>query len=232
MSLIKEMNLFPTSRSKINRKAVTDKCIVLDLDQTIVATQDFEKDLARMKILTDPNLMELRKRTYNLQAEDSYRNGSGVYYKFWGVTRPHTDEFLIFCFNYFDWVTVWSAGQPTYVDALVHHLFKDLKKPNLVLNRRDCEEGKDGIIKPLSKIFHRSNYVMNEKNTFALDDTKSTFSSNLGNGILIPAYQPDTNKKSLSEDDTRFYELQEWLNRIEVRESKDVRELDKNKIFF
>ena len=91
--------------------SMTDKCIVLDLDQTVIATQDDIQSLHNLKILSNPQLISLRNRSYYISVEDLEKPGIGTKYDFWGVTRPHIHEFLIFCFSYFKIVAIWSAGQ-------------------------------------------------------------------------------------------------------------------------
>lgn len=223
---------FPLSDS------MTDKCIYLDLDQTLVSTADEKYGLEylyKLKILANPSLMHLRKRIYHVVVEDLEKPGYGSKYEMWGITRPHLQEFLEFCFSYFKLVIVYSAGKRQYVESIVDHIFKDLPYPHLVLSYDDIKKNKDGdVIKPITSVIGGNDltkkYVRNT-NTLGLDDLKSTYSENKGNGILIPAYEPELNERSLAADDDALLKLQDWLMLPEVMNSKDVRSLNKSNIF-
>src|SRR3989338_4538064 len=109
--------------------SITDKCIVIDLDHTLVSTQDPFGSLKELGILSNPDLIALRNRIYHIEIEDLEKPGVGTKYDFWWIIRPHVEEFLIFCFSYFRVVAVWSAGKRPYVEGIVDHLFRDLPKP-------------------------------------------------------------------------------------------------------
>lgn len=220
--------------SNIPKASMTDKCIVLDIDSTLVFTQDdYEQDLPKLQALKimDPKNLQLRKRIYYLKLEDDDKRGDGVSYPFWGVTRPHLTEFLIFCFSYFKVVAVWSAGKYNYVHKVVEHIFKGIQMPHIILTYDDCDDIDEHIYKPLDRIFSKMSQYMNYKNTFALDDTESTFSRNESNGILIPRYEPNETSTSMLVDDICLEQFKYWLLQEEVMNSSDIRKLDKNKIF-
>jgi len=69
------------------------------------------------------------------------------------------------------------------------------------------------------------------KNVLMLDDRDDIAEHNMGNLILIPAFEPKMTARSLSEDDGALNSLIEWLLSPEVLTSDDVRTLDKNSIF-
>ena len=219
-------------------QSFTDKCIYLDLDQTLISTADEKyglQHLYRLKILSNPSLMRLRNRIYHVVVEDLEKPGYGSRYEMWGVTRPHLHNFLSFCFSYFRLVMVYSAGKRQYVESIVDHIFKDLPYPHLVLSHDDIKKDKHGnVIKPLT-VVREANYLTKEyvrpTNTLGLDDLQSTYSENKGNGILIPAYEPELNEESLTEDDDNLLKLQRWLMSPEVINCEDLRLLDKSKIF-
>jgi hypothetical protein len=217
--------------------------IVLDLDETLVNTQDNTQSLCDLKILTDPKLVKLRTRIYHINIEELEGPGCGSNYGYWGVIRPFTKEFLKFCFDYFRYVIVWSAGKRFYVEAIVDHLFKDLPKPHYIFSYDDTvfkRKGDDKItIKPLTKLYAAvnkkyGNNLMNETTTLAIDDTETTFSENVENGIKIPAYQITEYEvaptiEDITRSDERLKQLMNWLNAN--RGAKDVRVLDKSRIF-
>lgn len=229
-----------------SQQSLTDKCIYLDLDQTLVATADEEYELERLyelKILSNPSLMHLRNRIYHVIVEDLEKPGYGSKSEMWGITRPHLHEFLLFCFSYFRLVMVYSAGKRQYVESIVDHIFKDLPYPDAVLSYDDLKKDKNGkiikingrdVIKPLTTLMNANSLTMKyvrPTNTLGLDDIPFTYSDNKGNGILIPEYIPDLNEESLAKDDDNLLKLQSWLMSHEVINCEDVRSLDKSKIF-
>lgn len=227
--------LYHVSIDDIPPASITDKCVVLDLDQTLIATQDGISSLKELRILSDPQLISLRNRTYHITIEDLERPGIGTKYDFWGVTRPHIHEFLIFCFSYFKIVAVWSAGKRPYVEAIVDHIFKDIRPPHVVFTHDDILRGPDShVVKPLTKMIE-SNAVlrrnMSLQNTLAIDDNSMTFYLNQDNGVLIPAYDPSLNVNALARDDPTLLQLKYWLLQPEVVSSRDVTLLDKSTIF-
>jgi TFIIF-interacting CTD phosphatase-like protein len=234
--------MYKSDLNKIPERSMTDKCIVLDLDETIVHSYaennsyDLES-LKELRIFTDPENIDLRERTYKISIDDVvHKKGTGNKTEMWGILRPHAREFLIACFSYFKIVIVWSAGKKNYVHAIVDHLFKDIKRPVVVFTYDDIEKLPNGtLIKPLNKLIETVpglKKYMSLKNTFILDDRYSVFQEpNPYNGIVIPAYKPAFNLRSLRSQDIAFKQLIKWLMSSEVRESKDVRTLDKNRIF-
>jgi hypothetical protein len=219
-------------------ESLTDKCIYLDLDQTLISTAEEKHGLDRLyklKILSDPSLMHIRNRIYHVVVEDLEQPGYGSKYEMWGITRPHLHKFLTFCFSYFRLVIVYSAGKRQYVESIVDHIFKDLPYPHLVLSYDDIKKTGKTIIKPLTVVMEANSLTkefVKPTNTLGLDDLPSTYSENEGNGILIPAYEPDElSKESLAENDNCLLKLENWLMSPEVIDCKDVRLLDKSKIF-
>jgi hypothetical protein len=223
------------SADDIPSVSITNKCIVLDLDLTLVCTQDNTESIKDFKILTDPSLLALRRRTYYSVIDDLNAPGTGTKFDYWGITRPHLNEFLLFCFSYFRIVAVWSAGQRAYVEGIVDHIFKDIRPPHVVFTHDDVIEEPDRIIiKPLEKMFNSNPILqkyMNFENTLALDDNISTFRDNPDNGILIPPYEPAPSINAMSRDDPALLQLKAWLLQPEVADSPDVRTLDKSLIF-
>lgn len=215
--------------------SITDKCVVLDLDQTLIATQEEMNSLKNLNILNDPQLLPLRNRTYYITIEDLEKPGIGTKYDFWGVSRPHVREFLLFCFSYFKVVAVWSAGQRPYVEAIVDDIFRDLPKPHIIFSHDDVFVGPGGRIeKPLNKMIESSPVLrrfMSLQNTLAVDDNGSTFRNNDENGILIPAYDPALSVNAMGRDDPTLLQLKYWLLQPEVVNARDVTVLDKSTIF-
>lgn len=233
-------SLYKSVLDQIPFKALTDKCIVLDLDETLVHSNNDIDDLKKLNIMSDPNLIDLRRRTYQLSMDDVvYKKGTGVKTVMWGIVRPHVKEFLIACFTYFKVVIVWSAGRRKYVDAIVDYLFKDIKRPHVVYSYDECERTTDGlIVKPLRKMIKNESGLskyMSLDNSFMIDDRNTVYSGfvndNPLNGIQIPAYKPSFNIQTLRSNDIALKQLIMWLNKAEVINSQDVKELDKTGVF-
>ena len=92
----------------------------------------------------------------------------------------------------------------------------------------------DFITKPLEKVYrHKScKGKLNSKNTFVLDDRADTFSLNKRNGILMPEFESDMSLEDIHHhEDKNFLKLMAWLSTKKVRESTDVKKLNKTNIF-
>lgn len=231
--------MYKTDLNKIPSKPLTDKCIVLDLDETLVHSHaDSNIDLLKeLKLYSDPHLIDVRQRSYKITMEDViHKRGTGDKTEMWGIFRPYVREFLIHCFSYFKIVIVWSAGRRNYVHTIVDQLFAGLRRPHVIYTYDDIEKLHSGtLIKPLNKLIEKIpglNKYMSLENSFIIDDRTSVFHDpNPDNGIEIPAYKPAFNIKSLRGDDRALLQLINWFNRPEVVSSKDVRLLDKSRIF-
>jgi len=215
---------------------LTDKCLVLDIDETLVHTFDDGERINKNMIWNDPNLLELRRRIYEIELIDiAGIRGKGDYYKMSGIMRPYLKEFLSFCFNYFKVVAIWSAGKYEYVHAIVNQIFKDLPYPDAVYTRDDCELIDGSYVKPLSKMIDREKHLnMSLNNTIILDDKNYTFYPNPQNGILIPGYYPSgASLDKLMIEDVALYQFIAWLNKYlsQFSEAKDLRNLRMNAIF-
>lgn len=214
------------------RKSRTDKCIVIDLDQTLIATQPDFNSLYQFKILSDPKLMELRSHIFYITIEDLEKPGIGTKYDFWGIIRPHVKEFLKFCFSYFKVVAFWSAGKRPYVEAIVDIICQDLPVPDIIFTHDDIVMGPAGVEKPLTKMFKAFPALgMTLQNTFILDDNATTFIHNQKNGILIPAYEPKSSIEAFNADDPALLQLMQWLSQPEVMQANDVTKLNTHNIF-
>lgn len=228
----------------------TDFSLSIDLDKTMLATQNHMKTLFDSKIMSNPELLHLRNRTYVIEIEDMGKPGSGINQKCWGILRPHARKFLAFCSRYFKSIAVFSAGTDEYVNLIVDYLFRDLPYPTIIFSRDKVDHDKyNNPIKLISKLTKESGGEMTLENTFHLDDIDSTYSKNPDNGINIPPYQPEYGLEegkdeiireenieflleNMSDDhDNALLTLQNWFMRPEVIYSKDVRELDKDYIF-
>lgn len=236
---LKYKNMFHSDLNKIPDKPLTDKCIVLDLDETLVhsSPEGNIELLKELEIFSDPKNYDLRERVYKITMEDVvHKKGTGDKTQMWGVFRPHFREFLIFCFTYFKLVIVWSAGRKNYVHTIVDQLFLELPRPHVIFTYDDLEKLQNNtLIKPLNKLVRTipgMNKHMSLENSFIIDDRLTVFQEpNPHNGIQIPPYKPNFNLTSLRENDERLKQLIAWFKRPEVMNSRDVRKLDKSRIF-
>jgi len=116
--------------------------------------------------------------------------------------RPHVDHFLEVVFKRYN-VFVWTAAYKSYANEVLAKLFDaDTQKPICVLTRNDtvkvklaercmytCYPVEVTKIKPLSKLATKCALAR----TIMIDDTKSCFSRNRSNGLLIkPFDDPET----------------------------------------
>ncbi len=232
-------NEFDIINSQRNRpkSTISTKHIVIDLDECLVHTFNRYGDYTDLGIgkkgIIDENKKKLRRRTYVITESDvTSEPGRGVISSYWGITRNYVYEFLIFCYQYFETVTIWSAGKYRYVHSIVDFLFKNLPYPDLVLTRDDLNLKNR---KPLSTVFERLIYQhpnIGYNNTWLLDDNNHNYIyDNPDNGILIPQFSPAPNIKDMNVIDNRLLQFKSWLEWEVVINSKDVRELNSKDIF-
>lgn len=213
----------------------TDKSFSLDLDASLLSTSVDMNIFTKLKLYTDLSMLQVRERIYYIDMADVCASpGSGTRTKMWGIFRPHIFEFIEFLFSYCQGVMVWSAGKPKYVASICAILFPfTAKQPKLVYTYDDCVGEGGDIVKPLDKAFKdpAGDGLFTPNNTFHLDDRTDVISLNPKNGIWIPEYNPEFTKKGILADDVTLIKLKYWLLLPEVRSSKNIRDLDKSKIF-
>lgn len=229
------MSFYQSNLDNIGPEPLTDKCIVLDLDECMARsfTTPFIEELG---IFKNPQLQSLRSRVYRLRLKDvNAPRGNGAVLNIEGIRRPHLNEFLAFCFAYFKVVAVWSAGKKEYVLAAVDAIFKNIKMPHVIYTYSDLEFDTVGNYdKRLQKMIEEVpnlNKYMNLSNVYMVDDLIANFKSNPQNGILIPAYRPAATISELMADDIAFLQLMKWLSQQKIAYAADVRLLDKTQIF-
>lgn len=210
----------------------TDKHLVLDLDETLVHTFDDElyPRLSDLHLLTDPQYMNIRSRLYVLTLNNIYSSDSNL---MWGIQRGGLRDFLEFASKYFLHTCVWSAGKYDYVHEVCKNIFRGMKPPTVIFTYDNCVNDKTHLCKPLVDMIKdpRVSATMSLSNTLVIDDRASTFVRNKQNGILIPAYSPQDTISDLQANDGVLEKVSKWLMKPEVVASKDVKLLDKSKIF-
>lgn len=175
--------------SSLNSLQKSDLHLILDMDQTLIDTDE----------------------KYNI------------------FPRPYLKDFLNFCFEYFQSVSIWTVASKEWfneVNAKILYPWKfkfvwcgrhTIKQPNYNSSFTATINNSDNPIKNLKKIW-RSFKDMTRENTFIVDDTESTFSKNPGNGIIIPKF------KYTNIDDNYLNKLREFFI---INNGKKLRYMDK-----
>lgn len=212
---------------------LTNKSLVLDLDSTLIFTSDNFESFADLKLYSNPKHSILRNQIYKFDVIDVVEKpGTGVKSSMWGALRPHVREFLNFCFDYFENVIIWSAGQLRYVHAITDILFTEPEKqPIIIYSYEDCERTDNYLYKPLIKLAQQENSKLTLDKLLILDDNETTFSKNKDNALHIPAYEPELSPEGILEDDTTLICLTRWFMKPEVIACSDVRKLNKEDCF-
>ena len=219
-------------KSGENAKIV--RTVIFDLDQCLLQTRSANPEIEN-RILSDPKLMALRGRFYQVDFPDyKQKKGTGTNLHMWGVTRPHFDEVLMFCRSYFDIICVWSAGEYSYVHSIVEQIFNDIRVPDVIFTRDDLDYTSNGNYhKPIRKILEHPSIKGKAtlEHSFFVDDMGDNFITSPGNGVVIPEYTPAPTISSLMTDDICLLQLRLWLLLDDVRNAPDVRNLKKSYIF-
>ena len=114
--------------------------------------------------------------------------------------RPYVKEFLGEMEKMYN-IMIWTAASSRYALPIVSKLFEGLREPFLIYTYEKCTKKLKVvgdmtyemlIVKKLSKI---KSYPMNR--ILVVDDISSTFSNNVGNGILIPKWKREKEDKYL-----------------------------------
>lgn len=248
-----------TEKKKTNEnvlKYIQRYHLVLDLDGTLVASSGSMATYSKlMKSLdTHPNQEVVKKIKERIYVFDL------GYMKMWTILRPGTKEFIDFIVNYFKVISVWSAGQQDYVEAIVDILFPPhMPKPAIVFTWDDCARDRSPLpsstsekerkavcaaspsnpnevnefYKPLVELARHHSRKESEplKRMLILDDRDDIAKYNPDNLILIPRYEPTFTLNELIKEDNAFNEFASWLMRPCVIMEEDVRNLDKSHIF-
>ena len=218
-----------------NSASLTDKCIVLDLDSTLICSDTNMANFQSLNIFSDPRMIRLRSRVYQGFIKDGILRGDARSTSYWGMKRPYLNEFLLFCFSYFRIVAVWTAGTREYGEQIVDNIFQDIQRPHVLFSQTETlfDENRRPS-KPLIKMMASSpllSQLMRMDNTLLIDDNSDNFRPNPNNGVLIPGYDPSPNIVGLQQEDQCLLQLKMWFSLPEVQKSQDVTLLDKTKIF-
>lgn len=200
-------------------RSTTSFTIILDLDSTLINTQDE----IPMEVYEYYRELDVGDRLYTIDIHDN-----DGHYLTWGIKRPYLKEFLNFCFSYFKNVVVWTAGTYEYGHAIVNAVFP--QKPHRIYTRDDCDlirvgPHKGQLSKPISK------FDFDPATTFTLDDKVFTAIENSENLINCPAYEPVSKGKTIrdfdsvigKDKDRYLQKLQTYFLSPKVIASSDVR---------
>jgi len=204
--------------------------IILDLDSTLIVTDDGSKNTGRFESLQIFGKgAKLKNRIYH------FRIGKHFY---WGIYRPYVEEFMRWAEGYFDNVIIWSAGTSDYVKKIVRHIYikSKLQFPKIIWSRDKCvKDSENNVYKNLGDLFKHPEAVslnINESNTVIIDDNALTFKVNSSNAIHIPEYKPSFDASGIDEKDTALTEVMSWFQtNVPRNHHGDVRKLKLNKIF-
>lgn len=135
--------------------------IILDLDETLIHSVKMD-EYVNMPLHIRDNILCIERK---LMTIPEY---SETYLLF---LRPHLQDFFEWIFNYASSVSVWSAGDYHYVNAIVDLIFSDEQKNRLrfVWSRRHISPTFGQYLKPLGRVFRRYG-DMNVHNTLLIDD--------------------------------------------------------------
>lgn len=217
------------------KKSKTPWHLVLDMDETLLHTFDSIKDFYKLDLFHPKNLhhLPLRKNVYHIEIPQS----DGTVDEYWGAYRPHVHDFLKFSLDFFETVTIWSAGTTEYVYSIIQKLFQELGDPHAVFTRPDCVYHKEGyLMKPLMRIpeMEPKKYsTLNLTNSFIIDDRDTAYlDTNPHNGIMIPIYEPRPTIEGMMKDDQALVQLMHWFQLMEQRHGHtDIRPFKKEKVF-
>lgn len=227
----------------------TNKAIVLDLDLTLIHTFDGEgsgrRDLKKTNVMKDPKMQKLRKRIYQICMECDVERG--VYdndMATWGIIRPHAKEFLEFCFDYFKYVIVWTAGTRPYAEEIVENLFhkQGLPRPHLVWAAENCGGSGSNRYKPITLLKEKEDALqslpdLDLSQVICLDDSPHSYEDNPDNAIKIPRFYPckvdkqencKYDVKNLDIPDEALLQVKRWLDQEGVAHALDVRTIKVN----
>lgn len=213
--------------------SIGQKHIVLDIDDTLVHSFFLTRE-QYLNIKDNPEYGFLKDRGFFINVIDidnSDIRGIGIITTIYIAFRPYAKEFLAFCLDYFDQISIWSAGHFRYVRAIECLLFppsnqRYREKLQKVLTRVDCNSiTEKAILKDLAS----KGFTL--ENTLIIDDNQTTFTRNPSNAVHIPQYNPKLIREHIMYDDRNLLKLIKWIQDNSVNTCPDVRLLDKSNIF-
>jgi hypothetical protein len=153
--------------------------------------------------------------------------------------RPYLKEFLIWCFDNFDNVSIWTAASKQWFDYVNQNIFKPILQSigkkfdkvwvgDRVTFAWQYSEWHGHSVntkqKRLSKLYRQNRNIggnpYNKHNTIMVDDSKASFQINYGNGIEVKpwysgGYKPD--------EDTELKELMVYFDNVLFPHFKNIK---------
>lgn len=141
------------------------------------------------------------------------------------IPRPNLEIFLVWCFQNFKNVSIWTAANRLWFNRVNELVFKDIllkinKSFDFVFTSDKCTTIYEfsewhgqcfpKTIKKLRKLHkYRSEKFKDYdiENTIIVDDKSKTFSQNYGNGICVEPFEPFTTKKEVWSNDVELLRL-------------------------
>ena len=145
--------------------------LILDLDETLIFAT--EEDLER---------------------SPDFRVGPYSVYR-----RPHLDEFLESCCEYFE-IALWSSSGANYLAEVLRRILPAEASPDVVWDRERCvrafdpEQQETCFVKDFKKI-KRLGYDLNR--VLIVDDTPQKAQRNFGNAIYVSPFYGDAQDDEL-----------------------------------
>ena len=130
-------------------------------------------------------------------------DGTLISESFFIEARPFLKEFLTYCFETFDTVSIWTAAPQEHFEFVNKRFFKPIldsiqqdwkfvftnKKCSITYIQNDYNYfyKQPCIVKRLKKVWKRPGFTRH--NTIIIDDKKYTYMNNWGNAIPIDTYR-------------------------------------------
>lgn len=138
------------------------RVLILDIDDTLI------------RAVEDPaeNREEFREKSREFQEKfpgriSYHRLGIGEGFSL--VKRPYLGCFLRRCWDFYDYVGVWSAGTFNYVHTVCDEIFLD-RDPDFILTREDCELVDGDFLKRVSRVPDIIHWLPKDSEMILLDD--------------------------------------------------------------
>lgn len=189
-------------------KTSTPFNVVLDIDQTLLMSNEWWKDDFGKKLL-DLGLFKNGNEKDQAIARRIYRRG-----EHWTTLRPYLREFINFCFQYFARRIVFSAGTREYVHSMCELIFYGSQKPDRIFSREDMDvdsRGKTVYQKCIASIARMNEPSVRFDNTLFIDDNPDYLVCNPKNCIYIPPFAVTPSREGLGQDDTTLLQIMQWL---------------------
>ena len=156
---------------KVDKK-LTNKTLILDLDDTLVHTLNEKKTYSQK----DLNLLEINSAFY-IDPKKGLK--SPVKY----IIRPYALSFLQNIFPFYE-IILFTASDQSYADSIIDKLDPEKNLIDHRLYRQHCIPIKNQHIKNLKILENRD-----LKNIIIVDNLIISFKDNFDNGIYVPTFK-------------------------------------------